>query len=64
MSIDAFRFIVFSKIEGAELSFVIEHIEVVVLGIVMNERGENFLFGVSVRAEVSIEAVLDGVREV
>jgi hypothetical protein len=44
----ALRFIVFSEVEGTELCFVVEHVEIVILDIVVDERGQDLLLAVRV----------------
>lgn len=44
----------FSKIEGAKLGFIVEHIKVFVKDIVVNELDSDFLFAVSKRTIVPI----------
>lgn len=48
MGVYALRFIVFSEVEGAELCFVVEHVKVVVLEVVVDERGQDLLLAVRV----------------
>ncbi len=59
MGIDAQGFIVFSEIEGTELSFVMEHVEVLIKLIVMDEFCAYFCLIVGEGAEILVLALVD-----
>jgi hypothetical protein len=64
VGVDALGLIVLGEVEGAELGLVVEHVEVIVLDVVVDERGEYFLLVVGVGAVVPVEAVSSTVRVV
>lgn len=57
MRIDALGLIVLSQIEGAELRLVVKHVKIVILCVVVDQRRQDLLFTVGVRAEISIRTV-------
>lgn len=64
MCIDTLRFIMFCKIEGTELCFIVEHVEVIVLKVIVNERGKYLLLRMCIRAKISVGAILSTMRVV
>ena len=54
VSIYTESFVMFSKIEGAKLGFIVEHVEVFVKDIIMNELDSDLLFAMSKRKIISI----------
>lgn len=59
MCIHAFGLIVLCEVERTELSLVIEHVEVVIFQVVVDQSGQDFLLRVGVGAKISIRAVLN-----
>ena len=47
----------FSKVEGAKFCFIVEHVEVFIKDIVMNELNSDFLFAVGKRTIVPVFAL-------
>jgi hypothetical protein len=62
--VDALGFVVLCKVEGAKLSFVVEHVEVVIFEVVVDECGHDLLLVVRIRAEIGIGAIPGAMREV
>jgi len=62
VSINAKGFVVLSKVEGAPDSFIVEHIEIIIVVIIMNEINDNVDFRMSERAEWTIFALFEIVR--
>jgi hypothetical protein len=58
MSVDTFILFVLGKIKNAELGLVVEHVKILILNIVMDEFGLNFLLAVSIGAKVLIRALI------
>jgi hypothetical protein len=49
----------FREVEGAKLSLVVEHIEVFVFRVVVDQGGKNLLLAVSVGTEIVVRALAD-----
>ena len=62
MGVNTFILFVLGKIKNAELGLVVEHVKILILNIVMNEFGLNFLFAVSIGAKVLIRALIKAMR--
>lgn len=58
MRIDTFGRLVLGQVEGTKLSLVEKHIEVFVLGVVVNQIGQNFLLTMRIRTKISIRTLI------
>eukprot|EP00178_Gracilaria_changii_P014269 TRINITY_DN40345_c0_g1_i1.p1 TRINITY_DN40345_c0_g1~~TRINITY_DN40345_c0_g1_i1.p1 ORF type:complete len:151 (+),score=3.28 TRINITY_DN40345_c0_g1_i1:69-455(+) len=61
VGVDALRRFVFSEVEGTELGFIVEHVEIFVFFVVVNQVGKNFLFIMGKRTKITIGALIDSV---
>lgn len=61
MGVYAFGLIVFGEVEGAKLSLIVEHVEVIILKVVMDEGGQYLLLAMGIGAEISIGALTGAV---
>lgn len=57
MSVYALVFLVLSQVQNTELSLVVEHVEILILNVVVDQFGEDLLLAVSIRAELSVWAL-------
>ena len=57
MSVYALVFLVLSQVQNTELSLVVEHVEVLILNVVVDQFGEDLLLAVSIGAELSVWAL-------
>ena len=57
MSVYALVFLVLSQVQNTELSLVVEHIEILILNVVVDQFGEDLLLAVSIGAELSVWAL-------
>lgn len=57
MSVYALVFLVLSQVQNTELSLVVEHVEVLILNVVVDQFGEDLLLAVSIGAELSVGAL-------
>ena len=48
MCIDAFGGFMFGEVEGTEFSFIVEHVEILVFGVVVDEVGQDLFLVMSV----------------
>ena len=62
MSINAFIFLMFCKIKDTELSFIIEHIKVLIFNIIMNKFRQYLLFTMCIGTKLSIRTVWYWIR--
>lgn len=61
MRVDTLRLVVLGEVEGTKLSLVVEHIEIFILGVVVDESGEHLLLTVSVGTEITVGTLGDRV---
>jgi len=57
----AFGGFVFGEVEGAELCFIVEHVEIFIFGVVVDQFGEDLFLVVGVGAEVAVGTLVDRV---
>lgn len=49
------------EIEGAKCSFIVEHVEILILGVVVDQSCQYLFLIVSIGAEVSIRTLIDSI---
>lgn len=59
MGVNAFGWVVFSEVEGTEHSFVVKHVEIIVLCVVVDKCGQDLFFAMGVGAEVLVGTFVD-----